>query len=187
MTSNIVPMKRFGIYTAIGVLTAFVITITFLPSVLSIFGQKKIFKDKSDFLFDFFNDTLSKISRFNKRNFKKITVSTLLFTLALGSGVLLLKVNGKVFDELGRDTQPIQDARFFSENLAPPYPMEFVINTGSENGIMDPRFLQKAEQFTEHLQQYPEVDRVISINTLLKEVHRASGSRSVPKAASSTG
>lgn len=173
MTSNIVPMKRFGIYTAVGVMVAFTITITFLPSVLSITGDRKIFRDKSAYLFDFFRTLLQKISRFNQRNYKKIVVGTLLFTLVLGSGMLILKVNGKVFDELGPSTQPIKDAEFISQNLTPPFPMEFVINTGSENEIMEPEFLQKVEELTRHLEQYPEVDRVISINTLLKEVHQA--------------
>lgn len=173
MTSNIVPMKRFGIYTAVGVLTAFLITITFLPTVLSLYGRKKIFRDKSAYLFDFFSYTLHFISSVNRQHYKKIVLGILLLTLALGSGILLLKVNGKVFDELGRDTRPIRDAQFFSNTLTPPYPMEFVIDTGTENGIMDPAFLQKVEQFTSHLEQYSEIDRVISINTLLKEVHQA--------------
>ncbi|MDR8392351.1 MMPL family transporter [Aliifodinibius sp. S!AR15-10] len=173
LTSNIVPMQRFGIYTAIGVMVAFIITITFLPSILTMSGSKKVFRDKSAPLFDFFTRTLQKVSRLNQHHYKKVVVGTLLFTLALGSGILLLKVNGKVFDELGRDTQPIKDAQFFSDNLTPPYPMEFVIDTGTENGIMDPEFLQQVESFTDYLEQYAEVDRVISINTLLKEVHHA--------------
>lgn len=173
MTSSIVPMKRFGIYTAVGVLVAFIVTITLLPSILTITGRQKIFKDKSAKFFDFFTGTLEKISAFNQRYYKKIVIASLFLTLALGSGILILKVNGKVFDELGRDTEPIQHAQFFSDNLTPPYPMEFVIDTGTENGIMDPAFLQKVEHFTDHLQQYSEVDRVISITTLLKEVHRS--------------
>ncbi|MFH5885026.1 RND family transporter [Halalkalibaculum sp. DA3122] len=173
VTSTIVPMQRFGIYTAVGVLAAFFITITFLPSVLTMSGSQKIFGHKNARLFNFFTRGLRRISSFNRQHYKKIVIGSLLLTLSLGSGIFLLKVNGKVFDELGRNTQPIRDAEFFSQHLTPPYPMEFVINTGSENGIMDPGFLQKVETFTRYLEQHPEVDRVISINTLLKEVHQA--------------
>ncbi len=78
-----------------------------------------------------------------------------------------------MFDELSEETEPIQDARFFSQNLAPPFPMEFIIDTGRENGITDPQFVQKLEDFTNYMRTFPEVERLTSFNTLLKEVHEA--------------
>lgn len=43
LTSSVVPMKRFGIYTAAGVLIAYTITILFLPAILRITNIKKSF------------------------------------------------------------------------------------------------------------------------------------------------
>lgn len=172
MTSSIVPMKRFGIYTAAGVMIAFVITILFVPSGLTVANIKNIFKDKSAGIFNFFSAFLEKLSRFNRRYYKPVTIWFFVACFALASGALFLKVNGKVFDELSEETQPIRDARFFSEELSPPFPMEFVINTQNENGITDPAFLKKLEDFTYYLNTFPEVQRVTSFNTLLKEVHR---------------
>ncbi|MDZ7715374.1 MAG: MMPL family transporter [Balneolaceae bacterium] len=114
---------------------------------------------------------LGHVSDFNQRNYKKITVGGLLLTLIIGGGIYFLKVNGKVFDELSEDTKPIQDARFFSENLSSPFPMEFIIDTGIQNGISNPEFLEQLNKFTSHLETYPEVQRVTSFNTLIKEVH----------------
>lgn len=172
MTSNIIPMKRFGIYTAVGVMIAFIVTIFFVPSSLSLVNIKNIFKDKSAGIFNFFNSNLEKLSRFNQRNYKRITIWFTAGTILVGSGAFLLKVNGKVFDELGEDTEPIQHARFFSENLSPPFPMEIIIDTQEENGIMNPVFLKKMDDFSSYLRSFPEVKRSTSFNTLLKEVHK---------------
>lgn len=172
MTSSIVPMKRFGIYTAAGVLIAFIITIFFVPSSLGIANVKNVFKDKSAPIFDFLNRSLDKLSAFNRRNYKPIIWSFLFGSILIGSGTLFLKVNGKVFDELSEDTEPIQHANFFSEELSPPFPMEFIIDTNQEEGITDPKFLAKLDAFISHLNSYPEVERVTSLNTLLKEVHQ---------------
>jgi len=172
VTSEIVPMKRFGIYTAAGVMLAFGITIFLLPSLLSTFNIKRVFKDKSAFLFTFLQETLARASRFNQKHYKKVTLGVLGFTLLASGGLYFLKVNGKVFDELSDETEPIQHAQFFSENLTPPYPIEFIIDTRQENGITDPDFVQQLENFTEYLQSYPEVARVISFNTLMKQMHK---------------
>ncbi|HKL18745.1 MAG TPA: MMPL family transporter [Halalkalibaculum sp.] len=171
MTSDIVPMKRFGIYTAAGVMIAFAVTIFFVPSSLTLINVKNIFKDKSAGIFDFFSRSLQKLSEFNQRNYKQITFWFLIGTILIGSGSYFLRVNGKVFDELGEETEPIQHARFFSENLSPPFPMEFIIDTKQENGIMNPGFLQQMESFNSYLASFPEVERTITFNTLLKEVH----------------
>ncbi|MDZ7715373.1 MAG: MMPL family transporter [Balneolaceae bacterium] len=52
ITSNIVPMKRFGIYTAVGVMIAYLVTIFLLPSSLKITNINKVFSDKSDRVFE---------------------------------------------------------------------------------------------------------------------------------------
>lgn len=171
ITSDIVPMKHFGIYTATGVMIAFLVTIFFVPSTLRVINVKHIFKDKSAGIFDFFSQSLEKLSQFNQRYYRQITLWFLIGTVVIGSGSYYLRVNGKVFDELGDETEPIQHAQFFSENLSPPFPMEFIIDTGRENGIMDPEFLQRMESFDSYLSSFPAVERTIMFNTLLKEVH----------------
>jgi len=173
LTSDIVPMKRFGIYTAVGVMVAFAITITFLPSVLSLSKAKRVFKKKSEQFFDFFTRLLNGFNRINRKHYRKIVIGFLAATIVAGSGITMLRVNGKVFGELGPETKPIRDSEFFSENLAPPFPMEFIIDTGRENGIMDPDFLDRIQAFTGELRAYEEVDRVISFTTILEEVHKA--------------
>ncbi|MDX1672120.1 MAG: efflux RND transporter permease subunit [Balneolaceae bacterium] len=173
VTSNIVPMQRFGIYTAAGVLIAYLITIHFLPASLSLSNVSNVFKDKSTFLFRLFSKGLERISSLNRSHYKTILLVSLLITIGMSSGIYFLKVNGKVFDELGRDTEPIQDADFFARELSPPFPMEIVIDTGNENGVTDPVFLQQIDSLAGRLQSFDEVEKVISFNTLMKEVHEA--------------
>ena len=172
VTSEIVPMKRFGSYTAIGIMIAFFVTIFLLPTLLSKLKIGHIFQDKSAFIFQGIKKSLAAVSQFNQKHYKKITIGVFAITLLIGSGIYFVKVNGKVFDELSEETEPIQHAQFFSDNLTPPFPIEFIIDTGEENGITDPNFVQKLENFSNYLQSKKEVARAISFNTLMKEMHR---------------
>lgn len=171
VTSEIVPMKRFGIYTATGVMIAFLVTIMLLPALMTIMKNKVILKKEAEDLFEPVKRLLVRINQFNKRYYKKITVGAFIFSLAMGAGMYQLKVNGKVFDELSEETKPRQNAQFFENNLAPPFPMEFIIDTKQKNGVKKADFVNRLDEFTQYLESQKEVDRATSFNTLIKKMH----------------
>ncbi|WP_069131400.1 efflux RND transporter permease subunit [Rhodohalobacter halophilus] len=172
LTSTVMPMRRFGLYTAIGVLTAYVITIFFLPVILSKVKQKRVFDEKSGTFYPLLQKWLHKISALNRMNYRKVVLIGLLITIAFSAGIAKIDVNGKVFDDVSEDTELMQDSRFFTDNLAPQFPMEFLINTGNPDGVLSADLLQRVQQFEEILLSYSEIHRVIGLHTLMKEVHR---------------
>ncbi len=171
LTSNVVPMKRFGIYTAVGVLIAYTITILFLPSILKITKIKKVFKETGGKLYPWIGYQLSRLSGFNRKHFKPISYTAIFVCLTVGIGISQLNVNGRVFDDVSRDSKLIQDSNFFTDNLSPVFPMEFVFDTGNENGITNPEFIKKMDDFQNYLLTFPEIKRATSFTTLLSELH----------------
>ncbi len=171
LTSSVVPMKRFGIYTAVGVLIAYTITILFLPSILKITKIKKVFKEAGGRLYPWIGEQLQKLSGFNKKNFRAISYTAIIVCLIVSAGIYKLNVNGRVFDDVSRDSELIQDSNFFTENLAPVFPMEFIIDTKKENGITDPDFVKRIDGLQNYLLSFPEIKRATSFSTLLQELH----------------
>jgi len=172
LTSTVMPMRRFGIYTAIGVLLAYVITIFFLPVILSRLKSKRIFDEKSGSFYPLLQKWLHKVSGLNRLNYRKMVLFGLLVTIIFSIGITKIDVNGKVFDDVGEDTELMQDSRFFSDEIAPQFPMEFLINTGEPDGALSADLLKRVSQFEEKLLEYPEIHRVVGLHTLMKEVHR---------------
>lgn len=170
-TSNVVPMKRFGIYTAAGVLIAYTITILLLPSILHLIKSKRIFKEKGGWLYGWLGEWLLRVSAFNKKHYQSISVVSLSLVFVSSFGMLGLDINGKVFDDVNTDSRLIKDSNFFSQNLSPAFPLELVVDTGEESGITDPEFVQRLENLQQHLLRYPEIKRATSFSTLLKELH----------------
>jgi len=171
LTSSVVPMKRFGIYTALGVMIAYTITILFLPAILKITNIKKVFKENGGKLYPWIGSKLLSVSAFNRKHYRAISYSSIGICLLIALGIFKLQVNGRVFDDVSRDSELIQDSNFFSENLAPAFPLEFVIDTNEPNGITDPIFIKKIDDLQSHLLSYPEIQRATSFTTLLKELH----------------
>jgi hypothetical protein len=171
MTSSVVPMKRFGIYTAVGVLIAYMVTILFLPALLKGTGTNRVFKENGGKLYVKLAEWLDQLTLFNRKYYRQIVAITLIASTIIGLGMSKLRVNGYVFDDIGRSSVLIQDANFFSENLAPPFPLEIMIDTGEEYGITDPEMLRDLQEVEDFLYQFEEVKKITSFNTLIQEIH----------------
>jgi predicted RND superfamily exporter protein len=171
-TSTVMPMRRFGIYTAAGVLIAYLVTIFFLPVILSRLKSKRIFDEKSGSFYPLLQKWLNKLAGLNRLNYRKVVILGLLVTVIFSIGITKIEVNGKVFDDVGDDTELMQDSHFFSEQIAPQFPMEFLINTEEPDGALSVDLLQRVSQFEQKLLEYPEIHRVVGLHTLMGEVHR---------------
>jgi predicted RND superfamily exporter protein len=171
LTSSVIPMQRFGIYTAIGVLVAFLITIFLLPTILPYFKEPTKTNDSQARIHVWIGVVLTKTNALVYRNHKSIVISTLLIVSLFGFGATLLKVNGKVFDDVGESAQVMKDSAFFTEKLVPQFPLEFVIDTGLQDGAFSPKVLSEIERFESFLTQYDEIERTISLTTLIAQIH----------------
>ena len=175
ISSTVMPMKKFGIYTAVGVILAYLITILFLPAALRLSKKKRVIDEKSGSFYPFLNKWLMKVAALNRMHFKKVLVGGSALTFVFFLGMLTLDVNGRIFDDLRDDTRIMQDSRFFTENIAPQFPMEFIIDTGEPEAALTFDALRKLVQLEEVLLTYPEIHRAAGMHTLIKEVHRVMG------------
>ena len=171
LSSSVMPMAKFGVYTAIGVLLAYVITIFFLPVALTKSKKDRVFNEKSGSFYPFITRVLNRIAAINRLHYKKIIVIGFIGTLAIFTGVRNVDVNGKVFDDLGEDTELMRDSNFFSDKLTPQFPLEFIINTQAEDGALSLDLMKRLEDLEEHLLSYDEIERVSGLHLLMEEVH----------------
>lgn len=170
LSSSVVPMAKFGAYTATGVLLAYVVTIFFLPVALSKSRKKRVFNEKSGSFYPAISRILNRITAINRLHFKKILLFGFGGTLLLTFGIKNVDVNGKVFDDLGEDTELMQDSRFFSERLSPQFPLEFIIDTGEPEAALTLEMMQRLDAFEKYLLEFDEIHRVAGLHQLIEEV-----------------
>lgn len=173
VTSNVIPMKRFGLYTAAGVIIAFLITIFLLPTLLPYFKDTDSQTGKQHTVHQFLGRLLRYIHKFSFVHHKAIVIATLLISIVFAFGATKLKVNGKIFDDVGPSQQVMQDSQFFTDKLTPQFPLEFVIDTGISNGALSPQLLREIVDFEAWLTTFDEIERTTSLTTLIAEIHRA--------------
>ena len=171
LSSSVMPMAKFGMYTAIGVLLAYVITIFFLPVALTKSKKSRVFNEKSGSFYPLISRVLSRITAINRLHYKKVLFVVFIGTILVFTGVRHVDVNGKVFDDLGEDTELMRDSAFFSEQLTPQFPFEFIIDSKQEDGVLKHDLLKRLADFENYLLQYDEIERVAGLHLLIEEVH----------------
>ncbi|MCA1803466.1 MAG: MMPL family transporter, partial [Rhodothermaceae bacterium] len=151
---------------------AYLITIFMVPGLLPYFKDRQHHKTPATRLNHVIESMLLGMFNFSKNHYRLVVIGTLIFTVLMSLGVFKLKVNGKVFDDIGDDSFLVQETNRIGEQLSPLFPLEFVLDTGVENGIADPGLLSRMADFEAFLLEYDEIDRITSFKTLISEVHR---------------
>lgn len=172
VTSNVIPMRTFGLYTAVGVVIAYLVTILLLPSILPYFRDVDPVASRQGQIHNAIGRFLRIMFNLVIKRHKLVVIGTLAFTIVAGAGISQLRVNGYIFDDVGRDSRLMKASNVIGERLSPQFPLEIVIDTGQENGITSPGFLKRLDDFQDFLLGFDEIEKSVSIATLLREVHR---------------
>lgn len=160
---NTQPIQTLGLFAAIGVLFAFIITFS-LGLVASFYlpagKQKKLIKLPDSLVGSLF------------RNKKKILIIATVAILLLIPGVSKLKVNAYLLDDLPEDSQVRQDFEFADEFLQGSKPYEIRVETVGAYRIWDKEVMDQIKTIEEYLtNEYP-IGRVQSPSSLIKYLNQ---------------
>lgn len=160
------PFRDLGNLVAIGVMLAFVFSVTIFPALLTVLPikVKKQAEGKKD--------SMAKLADFVISKRKGLLVFTSIFIIASASFVSNNELNDdfvKYFDE----SVPYRAATdYMQEHLSGMMAVEISIKTGKESGINDPEYLKAVSEFTDWLRAQPETDHVNTITDTLKRLNK---------------
>lgn len=143
-TSNILPVKEFGTYTAIGVLISFVLAFTLLPSVLVIAKKPEITKKGSEV--HFWTNKLAGLFAWLLPNRRNVLAGFLGLIVISGIGISLLKVDNLFIEDWVVKDEIRDDYRFFEKQFSGFRPFDIAIWVkDSSNSFNDYEVLKELE------------------------------------------
>jgi len=182
VTTTVRPVKIVGIFTSIGVMTAFIMTIVFLPTLMMVF-RKRIEKGLDlkkqhtpIFKKDYFMSVLVFLGENVTRHYKIISVFFLLITIITSLGILKLRFETDFVSYLKDDNKIKQDIRFIEDNIRGTVPVEVVFEaTSPQFDFTHPESLKLIEKI-----QIDVMDEMsgrfttsFSVADYIKEINRA--------------
>jgi hypothetical protein len=160
------PFRDLGNLVAIGVMLAFVFSVTIFPALLTILPVrvKQHVGNKKDVMAKFADFVIAK---------RKVLLP--ITSVLIVASVMFIPNNElnddfvKYFDE----TVPYRTATdFMQENLSGMMVVEVSVKTGIPSGINDPKYLHTVNDFSEWLRARSETDHVNTITDTLKRLNK---------------
>lgn len=160
------PFHDLGNLVALGVMLAFVFSVTVFPALLTVLPIKVKTVDDGN------NGIMSVFANFVIRKRKLLLPLTSLVIIATALFIPKNELNDdfvKYFD----NTVPYRVATdFMQENLSGMTLLEISVKTGISSGINNPDYLQHVADFSQWLREQPETDHVNTITDTLKRLNK---------------
>lgn len=166
LTSSIIPIADFGLYTAIGVFVAYALAYSLLPAVLILSKAPAISDQKQEKLF--WTRQLRKAFHFTMRNKVAILVGSVIVIVVCGIGMTRIEVNNYILDDLREGDALKQEFTYFEENFSGGRPFEMAILLDDSASVFNIDVLQDLDQLDNYLVDEYGVGSLISPSTMVK-------------------
>lgn len=160
------PFRDLGNLVAMGVVFAFIFSVTIFPALLRVLPIRPTFKSVND------KDPMRLVANFvidyRKLLLPLTSVIIIFATLFIPNNEL-----NDNFVEYFDDTVPYRvGTDFMQENLSGMTLLEVSVESGQSSGVNNPAYLQTLAKFSEWLRSQPETDHVNTITDTLKRLNK---------------
>ena len=168
-SANIVPIRNFGIFTAIGVIIAYCLSFTLLPAIfIHIKIPIQTFNEVS-----FWDKKLHQLLLFILRKKKFIVVVFLSILVCAAFFISKIKINSKILDDLSEKSELLQDFTFFEKEYGGVRTFEMELNVKDSSSIFALQTLNEMQKVENYLNETYKVNNVTSPLTLIKSINKA--------------
>ncbi len=161
------PFRDLGNITTVGVIIAWALSMTLLPSLLALLGIRQPSKRVRE------TDWIDRLADFVILQRRPILfLSTALAAVTL-FGISLNTLDDRFLQWFDPSMEARRDADFVTENLTGPYQIEFSLESTRNASISEPDYLADVESFGNWLGRQPGVTHVYSLPDVMKRLNQA--------------
>jgi len=160
-------LNEFGIIASINILAIFVLALLIIPIIYSFLPlpREKHLKHLERKWIDAIVNWMENIVRNHRTS---VYASTVMLIIASMIGIYMIKISGSLIEDMPKGQQFYKDILFFEEEFGGIMPLEIVINTKAEKGVMKLSTLKRMEELDETINEIPQLSKSISVLNLVK-------------------
>ncbi|WP_121666839.1 efflux RND transporter permease subunit [Mesonia aquimarina] len=160
-------LKEFGIVASINILAIFILSLLIIPIIYSYMAlpKEKHLRHLGKTWIEGFVNWIESTVR--KRRIS-IYISAVVLLIASMTGIYLIKVSGSLLEDMPKEADFFKDIEFFEEEFNGIMPLEILINTQREQGVVKLSTLKRMQELEELLVDVPELSKPISVVNMVK-------------------
>ncbi len=165
--SEVPPYRHLGNFVAIGIVASFILSVTFLPALLSLLPMRAP-KDRR-----LRGLTMSRLADLVLRYRKAVIVGWLAVAAAMAVALPRNELNDVLVHFFDESVEFRQDTDFMDAHLGGNSLLEYSLEAAAEGGATDPLFLAEVSRFAEWYREQPPVRHVAVITDTLRQLNKS--------------
>ncbi len=160
-------LKEFGIVASINIIAIFLLSLFIIPIMYSYMAvpKNKHLKHLNKRWINAFVDWMEKTVR--EHSISIYICAILLLCLSI-IGIYNIKISGSIIEDMPKKTSFYKDIKFFEQEFEGIMPLEILVDTKREKGVMKLATLKRIDELQEYIEEIPEFSKPLSIVELVK-------------------
>ena len=165
--SDTPPFHDLGNITAVGVAAAFIMSVGFLPALMSLLAikVKPVTESSRPAL-------ASRYAAWLDRRGSVIILVMVFVTVLLGLQINNIKINDQFVGYFDDSIQFRPDSEYTIDKLTGIYQLNFDLGAGESQGITKPAYLEKLDEFAGYMRAIPDVVHVSTLSDTFKRLNK---------------
>jgi len=165
-------LREFGVIAAVSIMGIFILSLLIIPTIYSLLPLPS-----EKHLRHLEKRWMHRITRWmvNTVRHRKVEVYTTAVALVIISivGLYTIKVSGSLIEDMPKGKEFFKDILFFEREFGGIMPLEILIDTKKDKGVMKLSTLKRMEKIHKEIEKIPELSKPISIVNLVKYAKQA--------------
>ncbi len=171
LSSQVYPIKYFGVFTAVGIFTAYLLALLFLPAMVIVFGYKPMIKKT-----DVKKVAKGRAFRFlsNKLLLNRWWVYGTVWVLIIISlvGIQKVWINSSFLDKFEKDSDIVLTDRFVNSKFGGTSTLNVILESDQVNAFKQPENLQIIDQMQSETEKLALVGNSFSLADYIKRMNK---------------
>jgi len=165
--SEVPPYRDLGNFVALGILASFVLSVTFMPAVLSLLPVRAPRERRRR------GPAMSRIADAVLRHRKAIFWAWVVIVPVMALAIPRNELNDVLVHFFDKSVEFRQDTDFMDERLSGNTGLEYSLEASVEGGVTDPLFLAEVSQFASWFRDQPSVRHVAVITDTFRQLNKS--------------
>ncbi len=164
--SEVPPYRHLGNFVAFGIAASFLLSVTFLPALLSLLPMRARSSDRGD------DPAMAAVAEFVIRRHKTVLWCSVAVVLALAAAIPRNDLNDVLVHFFDESTEFRQDTDFLDERLSGNTLLEYSLHASEPGGVSEPAFLAAVSAFAEWYRKQPETRHVETVTDTFRQLNK---------------
>jgi predicted RND superfamily exporter protein len=160
-------LREFGILASVNIISIFILALLIIPILYSFMPLPKK-KHLNHLEKKWIENVVNWMEKMVREQRIAVYFTTVLVIVISIIGVYKIRVSGSLIEDMPKSMDFYKDIKFFEKEFGGIMPLEILIDTKKDKGVMKLSVLKKMDKINEAIETFPELSKPISVVNLVK-------------------